>query len=269
MAAYITILRPLNSIMSAIAVWIGSLMAGGPLQPEIPIIFGMLATFLVSGGGMVINDYFDRDIDRINKPKRPIPSGRISSKAAGVYAIILFVAGLFVAINISPIAFSIAAIATALLAVYAARLKGVMFAGNAAISFLVALSFLYGGFIIGDVTLIIPLAVLAFLSNMGREIFKTIDDIMGDKSKGLKTVATRLGVIKAKRLASAFIILAVIYSFFPYVQGMFNEIYLFLVIPADIIFLLAAVVNVKRSSKLTKLAMLVALIAFISGAVTV
>lgn len=268
MAAYLTILRPLNGVMSAVAVWVGSLIVGAPLQPGFELALGMLVVFLISSGGMVINDYADAEIDKINRPKRPIPSGKISRSAALVYAILLFFVGLVIAFNISDIAFGIAALAAALLIAYSVRLKGVLLVGNAVVSFLVALTFLYGGFIVGDIVNIIPLAVLAFLSNMGRELFKTIDDIMGDKSRGLKTIAIRFGVINAKRLASIFVILAVAYSFFPYIYGQFNELYLFFVIIADIIFLAAIALNVRHSSKLTKLAMLVALIAFIAGAVS-
>ena len=79
MNAYLEIIRPGNAVMGVIAV---VLMAIIGENYNTPIILGGIAVFLAMGGGNVINDYFDHKIDAINKPNRPIPSGRISLKNA-------------------------------------------------------------------------------------------------------------------------------------------------------------------------------------------
>ena len=63
MLSYVKLLRPLNGLMSVIAVWIGALLAGADIIPGMKIIYGFVAVFLVSGAGMVVNDIFDINID--------------------------------------------------------------------------------------------------------------------------------------------------------------------------------------------------------------
>jgi len=267
MPAYLSIIRPVNGIMSALAVYIASIVSGASVIPQNIVLFGMLAVFLVSGGGMVINDLVDAEIDKINKPKRPIPSGKISKHAALIYAAVLFVIGNFIAFYfISENAFYVAVLATFLLCLYAAKMKKVIMAGHIVISLLVGLTFIYGGVIVGNYQPLIPLAVLAFLSNMGREVYKTIDDVLGDKQQNIVTMPIKYGVPKAKAVAGIFIALAVAFSFVPYYLSIFKEVYLFFVVIADIVFIATIIAPTKLASKLTKLAMLIALIAFLAGA---
>lgn len=75
MNPYVEIIRPGNVIMAIIAVILVAILAK---SVDIPIILAMLAVFFAMSAGNVINDYFDYKIDLINKPQRPIPSGRIS-----------------------------------------------------------------------------------------------------------------------------------------------------------------------------------------------
>ena len=87
MNPYIEILRPGNAIMSAIVI---ILIAIIDKSFNIPIIFAMLTVFFETAAGNVINDYFDYQIDLVNKPERPIPSGRISLKNGRNYGYLLF-----------------------------------------------------------------------------------------------------------------------------------------------------------------------------------
>ncbi|MEM7819216.1 MAG: UbiA family prenyltransferase [Candidatus Aenigmatarchaeota archaeon] len=265
MISYIQIIRPLNGIMSSIAVWIGTIIAGMDFIPELKVIFGMLAVFLISSAGMVVNDIADINIDKINRPKRPLPTGKITKNKAIIYAIILFIVGNIIAFIIGESLFYIAIIASVLLILYAAKLKKIIMLGHIVISILVALTFVFGGVIAGNYFITLPLALLAFLSNVGREIYKSIEDVMGDKSVNIDTLAIRFGVLKAKIIASIFLFVAIGFSFLPYVIGILGSIYLFFVIIADIIFLGAIISPVRYSAKICKIAMFIALIAFIVG----
>ncbi len=266
MSSYITILRPANGLMSALAVWIGSLLAAGPVIPGREIIYTMAAVFLVSGAGMAVNDIFDIEIDRRNKPKRPIPAGKISPAKAKAYAAVLFIAGNFLGMLVSQQAFYLTLLASVLLITYAWKLKKVLVAGHVAVSFLVALSFFFGGLIQGNLLASLWIGLLSFLANMGREIYKTIDDMLGDREAHVNSIALKWGAMQAKTLASVFVLAAVLLSFAPYVLGEMNEVYLFFVIVADIAFVSAIGAPVKYSSKLVKVGMLIALLAFILGA---
>ena len=265
MLQYIKLLRPLNGIMSVIAVWIGSLLAAGPVIPGRALIYGMIAVFLVSGGGMAVNDIFDIDIDRRNRPKRPLPSGKVSTAKAKIYAALLFIIGNFFGLLLGRQEFAITLVSSILLIAYAWKLKKVLVAGHIAVSFLVALSFFFGGLIQGNILAPLWAGLLSFLANMGREIYKTIDDMMGDKQAHVHSLAIRLGALKTKTIASVFVIAAVLLSFVPYLLGTLGEIYLFFVIIADIAFVSAIGAPVKYSSKFVKAGMLIALLAFIFG----
>jgi geranylgeranylglycerol-phosphate geranylgeranyltransferase len=227
----------------------------------------MIAVFLINSAGMIVNDIFDAEVDRVNRPKRPIPSGRMKENVAWVYAVLLFIIGNFLAyFYISQPAFYIAIIASFLLCAYAAKMKQIMMAGHIVVSIMVALTFVYGGIIMGNYGAVIILAILAFFSNTGREIYKTIEDTLGDKQEHIITLPIKYGVPKAKIIGNIFTIAAVAMSFMPYFLGTFNEVYLFFVVIADIVFIGCTITPTKLSSKLSKIAMILALIAYLAGA---
>jgi len=267
MFAYLTIIRPLNCIMAAVAVYVASLIAGLQFYPSLPVIYALISVFLICAGGMVINDYFDVEIDRVNKPKRPIPSGKMSKAKALIYSYLLFGSGVYISYLINSFTLAVAILASALLILYAWKLKKAILVGNLTISSLVALTFIYGGLVNLNYLPLLSLAMLALLANTGREIYKSIEDIMGDKKSDVQSLPIKYGVINAKRIASIFVLFAIILSFLPYLLGVFREVYLFFVVIADIIFLAAVVGPLKFSAKLCKFAMLASLAAFFAGSI--
>ena len=94
---FIELLRPINSLMAATAVFIGGLVVGGEFVVHMTELhLAIIVTFIITGAGMAINDYFDREIDFLNKRYRPIPSGKISMREAFMsYAMLSFL-GIFI-----------------------------------------------------------------------------------------------------------------------------------------------------------------------------
>ena len=72
MNPYIEILRPVNAVMAVITVILMALIAG---RFDVDVLLACVVVFTATGAGNVINDYFDHEIDRVNRPSRPIPSG--------------------------------------------------------------------------------------------------------------------------------------------------------------------------------------------------
>ncbi len=264
MLDYLKIIRPLNCLMAAIAVYIGALVSGA-LLPTQNIIYGMLSVFLICGGGMIANDYFDISIDKINKPKRPLASGSVSKHFAILYAALLFFAGNFLAFTVGESASYVALAASLLLLAYAARLKKTLVIGHFLVSLLVGLTFVYGGIISGSYLAASILGLLALLSNMGREIYKSVDDVEGDRRNGVKSLPLKIGVKPATIVASSFIFFAVILSLLPFISGILGMSYLLTVFIADILFI-ATLFRNDGQAKLCKAAMLLAMIAFLIGA---
>lgn len=263
---YLTILRPVNGLMGSVAVYIGSIVAGSSYYGSLTIFLAMISAFLISSAGMIINDYFDIEIDKINKPERPLASGRMKKNIGLSYSILLFIIGISLAYFVNYNALAIAVIVSILLILYAKYMKKMFFIGNFTVSLNVALTFLYGGIAFGSPFNALLLSLLALLSNIGREIYKSSDDILGDKQNNVTSLATKYGVFVARKIGFIFVLAAVIISFIPYMLGIFSTVYLMIVIVADVLFLLTFIIP-KKAAKLCKIAMLIALISFIIGTI--
>jgi geranylgeranylglycerol-phosphate geranylgeranyltransferase len=264
--AYWEILRPFNCMMASAAAIIGLAIAGGLVTWAAALIF--LTVFLITGAGNSINDYYDRDIDAINRPDRPIPSGRVSSKNAYYYSIALFAAGCLFAGLVNQICLAVAAFNSVLLFIYARNLKAMPLAGNICVAFLTGSTFLFGGAAAGSAGLLanrVPF-LLSFLVSMSREIAKDIEDMAGDLAGGARTLPILAGERTSAGLAAAFALAAVVLGFF----APFGRVYLMIVAVADLFFLLS-VLKIARgdatgAQKALKKGMAMALVAFLAAA---
>lgn len=273
---FLELMRYRNCIMAGIAAVIGSFIAFSVAPGEVlwmPLVFSVV--FLVTGAGNAINDYFDRDIDVINRPERPIPSGRIQKDFALRASLSLFAAGIIIAyfIGSSIIPFLIAVFNSFLLFFYAFSLKRKVFVGNISVSYLAGSTFLFGGSAYGlkGIEAVLVLFLLSMLTTLAREIVKSIEDIEGDRKEGASTLPVRIGEKPSAYLASIVGILAVLLSPIPYILELFNENYLLVVGIADVFFLYAVYLvlkmNPSASSRYFKVAMFFGLLAFIAGSV--
>jgi geranylgeranylglycerol-phosphate geranylgeranyltransferase len=86
--AYLEIIRPSVLFLSVFAVIVGALVVG--YFDVFHIAIASIVALLIAGAGNTVNDYYDHKIDRMNKPKRPIPSGRLKRKNALIFAAILY-----------------------------------------------------------------------------------------------------------------------------------------------------------------------------------
>ena len=267
MLAYLKILRPINGLMSVFAVFIAAMLVGFPISMELLLAF--IVVFLVSSAGMVINDYFDYDIDRVNRPKRPLPSGKISKKGALVYSILLFLIANVVAFYLNIYMFGLAILNTFIAFVYSWKIKKVLLFGNILVSWLVASTFFFGSLLNESIeVIIIMLFMLSFSANMAREITKSIEDMKGDKKAKANTLPIVAGKNFSYLIACAFVIFSIVFSFMPYIFDLLNSYYLVLVIIADIGFTISCfiiLISPKKSQKIMKISMLVALISFLVG----
>ncbi|NMC10766.1 MAG: geranylgeranylglycerol-phosphate geranylgeranyltransferase [Methanothrix sp.] len=264
--AFWEILRPLNCTMAGVAAVIGMAIALSLDFRILILIF--LAVFLITGAGNAVNDYYDRAIDAVNRPNRPIPSGRIGSKTALIYSLILFAAGCIVAGVVNRICLEVAVLNSALLIFYARNLKATPLAGNICVAFLTGSAFLFGGGAAGVAGLLanqVPF-LLSFLATMSREIMKDVEDMEGDRLGGAKTLPILAGVRTASAIAAAFAALAVALSF----TAPFGVAYLAVVIVADLLFLASIMImargNAAGSQRALKMGMAFALAAFLAGA---
>jgi len=273
-----TILRPINCAMMGFGVFIGEFIAAGGFPPLSSILLGFFVGFLLTGGTMAINDYYDVEIDRVNAPSRPIPSGTISLREALVFGILLAAIGLLLAAVTNVQTFVVALVAFIMMVYYNTAGKRTGFFGNVIVSICVALTFTYGGFVVDAVPVILIIfSSLAFFSNLGREVTKGIADVKGDAVKRVKTIALLFGEVAAAWLASAFFILAVVLSVLPVYLRIVSILYVPLIVLSDAGFLCSSYVllrdpspsNAKSVKRRVLIWMLFGLLGFISGSLRI
>ena len=274
-AGFFTITRPANAVVSGVTAIIAYLIATGTVIPSTVLL--LVIVTLITAAGNVINDYFDADIDRINRPERPIPSGIVSPMAARGFAVTLFLSGLLVAIFTPPFCLFITVINTLILILYAVKLKSLPVVGNAAVAYLTASIFLFGGAFAGGgaLVLMLPLAAITFLATMAREILKDAEDVEGDAAGGADTLPIRIGIRPTSRIALGFALAAAVASVVPYLW--WGSWYLVGIVIVDIIIIAAAIstlpcktpacVRATRSTTLIKAGMFAALVVFAISAV--
>jgi geranylgeranylglycerol-phosphate geranylgeranyltransferase len=223
--------RPLNGLITWAAVVVGAVVARQGAS-AMPVALAGLSAALIASGGNALNDFSDVATDRINKPHRPIPSGRVSRGWACGWAVSLFAAGLWIAGTLSPAAFCVAVAAIALLVTYSWRLKRTPYWGNATVSLVSGMAFVYGGLAVSHPAPALVPGVLAFLFHCGREIIKDVEDAVGDASVSAQTAPLRYGKKTALTAATAVLCLLVGATLFPFWLGLYGPIYLAIVLLA-------------------------------------
>ncbi|MCF7886195.1 MAG: UbiA family prenyltransferase [Candidatus Marinimicrobia bacterium] len=227
--SFVELSRPLNLLQAALAILVGYWLVGGGSILELR--FAMLTVLAFTAGGNAINDYFDYETDLINKPRRVIPSGRISKKGALCFAIIMFSLGLLALIPIFNLYSGIIAIMSLLLLIiYTPILKNIVILGNLTVSIILGAAFIFTTAVFGQIRTGVVPALLAFGFNFVREIIKDMEDVAGDRKQSINTLSTKYG----KQTARYFAILGIMFIFIgipiPYVLDIYSHYYLWTVL---------------------------------------
>lgn len=232
--------RPSNAIAAGVLTFVGAFVAGG-LSAALAIGTAVGATILATAAGNTMNDYFDRDIDLINQPGRPIPRGAVTPREALVFSLLLFAGAVLLALTLPLLAIAIAVVNLVALVAYTEFFKGLPGVGNAVVGYLGGSTFLFGAAAVSHITeAVVVLFALAALSTVAREIVKDVEDITGDRREGLNTLPIAIGENSALRFAVALLVIALLASPLPYLLGTFGWPYLVVVVLADLVMAYAA-----------------------------
>jgi geranylgeranylglycerol-phosphate geranylgeranyltransferase len=275
MAEYLRLTRPPNAFLMFVAVLVGVVFSEQRNFQTLHILLAFLTAYGLTGSSMALNDYFDREVDAVNNPTRPIPSGGVSPGSAVALSAVLAALGLASAALISPQSLIVASAAFAAASAYNWKLKKTGLAGNMVVSFTVVAPFLYGSVISDGVVSgrVGVFALLAFLANTGREVIKGMTDVEGDARRNVMTIARVRGLQAAARLGAALYLAAVALSPLPYLLGVAGPLYLPAVSLADAGFVYSCFKLLKnpdpetarRQKNLTLIWMLTALVSFLLG----
>ena len=208
--AIVELLKPVTWFAPMWAYGCGIVSAGVALQDRWLFALGgvVLAGPLVCGTSQAVNDWFDRHVDAINEPNRPIPSGRIPGRWGLYISLIGSVLSLLVAALLGVWVLVATAVGVVLAWAYSmppVRLKQNGWWGNTAVGIsyeglawftgaAAMLSALPGG----------PVLIMAGLYSLGAHGIMTLNDfkaVEGDRRMGVKSLPVQLGVGNAARLA--------------------------------------------------------------------
>ena len=233
--------RPVNAVAAGMLTFIGAFVAGG-LDMTNAVGAAVGATVLATAAGNAMNDYFDREIDAINQPDRPIPRGAVTPRTALGFSGLLFAGAVVFALALPVPAIAIAVVNLLALVAYTELFKGLPGVGNLVVGYLGGSTFLFGAAAVGRITAaVVVLFALAALSTVAREIVKDVEDVAGDRREGLNTLPIVIGERPALWLAAGLLAVALLASPLPYLQETFGWPYLAVVAVADFVMAVAAV----------------------------
>ena len=220
----------------------------------------VLSTVLIAAAGYVINDIFDQDTDKINKPEKVIIGKSISeNNAYSIYAG-LNITGVCVGFYLSnvimkPSFATVFILIAATLYIYATSLKQMAVIGNIIVALVLSMSvIIIGVFDIYPATsienqvrmanlfsVLVDYAIFAFMINLLREMIKDLEDVKGDNQQGIRTLAVLIGTNKTTKLVFALSLIPIMVLFF-YVNTYFVTNGLFIATAYTFIFVLAPLV---------------------------
>jgi len=278
LGAGIGLLRPANCVMIGFAVLVGFFVSRPTDLDAVQAVLGFMTGFFFTAYSMTVNDIYDVEVDKVNRPERPIPSGRISQQSSISFSVVVLMAG--VASSVLSLKAEAIAIALAygfLSWLYNKAAKQTGLPGNLIVASSLAIPFIYGGVVAGGNltgSLLLLMALTAFFSGVGREIVKAMADVEGDAKRGVNSVARVRGPKAAAYMGAAFFLLAVLTSWAPLFVRLANQIYTSGVVIPDIIFVYLAVsivrshepTNAHRVKRIALAGMAVGLLVFVGGA---
>ncbi|NWF95129.1 MAG: geranylgeranylglycerol-phosphate geranylgeranyltransferase [Candidatus Thorarchaeota archaeon] len=283
--ALFSIIRPQNCLIGGLTVISGISIAfyvspvGVYADYYLTLLIAYLTYFFVAAGGNVVNDIFDIEVDRINRPHRVLPSGRMTVRQAWAYVVVLGILGIVLAL-LNGVLGALLVITFILVGyAYAAKVKTLGIAGNFMVAFSFAFGVIYGSFIYGEQTgvLSIPLPtwlffVTAFMILQARETIKGAEDVEGDTLRDVRTIARVHGHRVAAAVAALFNVIGVVCYALVWFLGFASWDLWLLMVVGSVVVIGAAVspmtgpADKKRlliGSTLDKVGALVGLIAFV------
>jgi geranylgeranylglycerol-phosphate geranylgeranyltransferase len=283
------LMRLEHGVMIAIAILIGSLIASKNLPGFYKFIYTFFTALFLEASTFALNDYYDFDIDKKNKREdRPLVRGDLSKNTALYLFFILFPLGIISSYFVNLTCFYIALITAIFAIFYDMILKKIKLFGNFFIAYVMAIPFVFGAAaVLSENNLsmnlspaVFIIALIAFLSGVGREIMKDVMDYKGDREEGVKSFPKYIGIKKSNFIAALFYMIAILLSFLPFIIEIFgfyylNYYYLAVVLITDIMLFMTVIklifdkdIKMKYYRKFTLIALFIGLLAFLIGAFT-
>lgn len=241
--AILQIFRPELPIAAGVCVVIGSIIALGEFPPAYELSLGFFGGFFISGSAIILNDYFDLEVDRVNAPDRPLPAGSLSPSEAIGLAVVSMLLGLAASFALGIAAFVLCCIFGLIGFLYNWKFKEAGLAGNLMVSSNVGVTFILGGIAARQPWngIVWTFGLVAFFIDLGEEIAGDAMDIEGDKKRNSQSIAIKRGRNFTLSISAALFGLAILLSLVPVLFGWLGLGYLGFVLIIDSIVILFTV----------------------------
>jgi geranylgeranylglycerol-phosphate geranylgeranyltransferase len=270
--AYLQLIRPINGLMTFTAVQVGVFIAHGEVMTRPALMAGMSA-WCICGAANASNDYFDADIDRVNKPQRPLPSGILLPGRALWLTLLLGGAGIVTGAWLGPTHGIIAVVAACLSWMYNAGWIRRGFVGNLTVSGVAATVFIYGGLLGPEPLLALVPTGFACFFHLGRELIKDIEDVIGDTEGQRRSIPVHHGLYRTLMVITAVFTILILITLIPIYYRWFGLSYAGIVVLVDgvLVYVLwslwrdASPQRASRMSRLLKMDMVLGILALCLG----
>jgi len=246
----IGLIRPELPFSAGVCVILGEIVSLGNFPSFLNLFLGFTYGFFLSGSAMILNDIFDIEVDKINSPERPLPSGMISAREAIIFASIITGLGLLSAVFISSLAVLLYIIFWIISFSYNWKYKEKGFFGNLFVSFSVGFTIVFGGIVVDNPWNIgvLIFSLMIFLFDLSEEIAADAMDLEGDKKRNIKSIPILIGRKKSLYISSSLLFLEVILTYLPVILGIFGVSYLILISLTNMIILFLGIKLLKSQS---------------------
>ncbi len=270
----IKISRPVNAVITFATIILAGIICSNHILISKDLLLAAVSGMFVLSGGNIINDYFDIETDKINRPERVLPEGGLTKNQALTIYFLFSIFSLISAVQINLTATIIVILTIVLLFLYSFTLKKIPLVGNLLISALTGLAFIFGGVAVNNWKAGLFPALFALLINFIREIIKDTEDVEGDKLTNVVTFPLKYGFNKTVKLIGFLILLLIIATSLPFFFHIYNIEYfiivtitvnLILVYSFSLIFKKGEKANLRKISNLLKVGMLFGLFAIFAG----
>lgn len=239
--AFLSLIRPLNLLIAFLSIVVAAVLAGGDERDALSIVLAAFAGIAVAAGANAINDRFDVEIDRVNRPERPIPRGDLTIQDANRVWIATATVGAICSAIVGAWPLAIVVVAIATLYWYSRSLKATPLVGNLVVGGMTGLAFIYGAAAVGPIERGIVPALFAFLVNVARELVKDIEDREGDALALAATLPVRFGIRPARILTSTSLVLLIVLTLYVSSRHIYRDPFLQIVLVADALMAFVAV----------------------------
>ena len=233
----IQLFRPELSFAAGVCVFAGQILAAGKLPPLWKGVLGFISIFALAGTALILNDTFDYEVDKVNAPQRPLPSGTVTRKESlwltGFTTLIgLATAGI---LGLKPLIIGVILWIIGFL--YNWRFKQAGLPGNLMVSASVALTFIFGAATVNQSInpVVWIFSLMAFFIDLGEEIAGDAMDMEGDQKRNSKSIALVKGKQFALHISIVMWSMVILLSVLPFLLGWKGLSYLIPILLMDLL----------------------------------